>query len=143
MLGAETELARRTGAPRHAARVGRLVTAVAARLAPDGVLVGCGLGDGGLFAGITARYLALVATCLPTGTLDLRRARTVAADLVRESAGAAWAHREQIDGLPRFGADWSVPARPAPADLSVQLSAWMLLEAAATLEPGPERPAPG
>jgi len=34
----------------------------------------------------------------------------------------------------RFGADWSHVAEP-PADLSVQLSAWMLLEAAATLTP--------
>ena len=43
----------------------RLVAAVDAHMAPGGVLVGAGGGDGGLFAGITARYLALVATELP------------------------------------------------------------------------------
>ena len=45
----------------------------------------------------------------------------------------AWAHRGEVDGLPRFGTDWSQPAGPE-RDLSVQLSGWMLLEAAASLE---------
>ena len=65
VLGLETELAARTGAEarsRHAARVHRLVAAVDEHMAPSGVLQGGGGGDGGLFAGVTARYLALVAT---------------------------------------------------------------------------------
>jgi predicted alpha-1,6-mannanase (GH76 family) len=135
VLGLETELAVRTGAPRHAARVCRLVPAVAERMATGGVLHGCGTGDGGLFAGITARYLALVATELPGTAPGRRHARALAAELVRASADAAWAHRSSgAADLPRFGADWSVPAGEPPADdppgdLSVQSSAWMLLEA--------------
>lgn len=65
VLGLETELAARTGDPRHAPRVHRLVAAVNEHMAPGGVISGAGGGDGGLFAGITARYLALVATTLP------------------------------------------------------------------------------
>lgn len=128
VLGLETELAARTGRARHVARVARLVHVVADRMAPGGVLQACGTGDGGLFAGITARYLALVVTSLPDPDARAREARAVARDLVRSSADAAWAHRTVVGGLPRFGADWAAPAA-APPDLSVQLSAWMLLEA--------------
>src|ERR1700722_16550999 len=73
VLGLETELAARTGAEaraRHAARVHRLVAAVAEQMAPSGVLKGGGGGDGGLFGGVTARYLALVATTLPGDSAD-------------------------------------------------------------------------
>ncbi|MEO9222227.1 MAG: glycoside hydrolase family 76 protein, partial [Mycobacteriaceae bacterium] len=125
VLGANAELAARTGEPRHRARVHCLVDAVAEHLSLTGVLPGTGPGDGGLFAGILARYLALVATRFP--------AETAARELVLTSADAAWAHRGEVDGLPRFGTDWSQPAGPE-RDLSVQVSGWMLLEAAASLE---------
>lgn len=133
VLGAETELSRRTGRPEHRARVDRLVAAVAGQLSPGGVLRGQGGGDGGLFAGILARYLALVARSFP-GTEPGR----TAAVLVRDSAAAAWTNRRSSGGGPLFGPDWSVPtASPRPGrperDLSVQLSGWLLLEAAATL----------
>lgn len=128
VLGLETELALRTGHPRHAARVCRVVAAVQERMATEGVLHGCGTGDGGLFAGIAARYLALVAANLPGIGPAQRHARAVAGELVRASAHAAWAHRWPAADQPRFGADWSVPADDPPSDLSVQLSAWMLLE---------------
>jgi len=57
---------------------------------------------------------------------------------VLDSAEAAWRNRGVADGGPVFGPEWTVPARPpAPGlperDLSVQLSGWMLLEAAAVL----------
>ena len=65
VLGLETELAARTRDDRHAPRVHRLVAAVDEHMAPGGVVRGAGGGDGGLFSGITARYLALVATTLP------------------------------------------------------------------------------
>jgi predicted alpha-1,6-mannanase (GH76 family) len=130
VLGLETELAVRTGHPRHAVRVCRVVTAVAERMATDGVLHGCGTGDGGLFAGIAARYLALVAADLPGTSPAQRHARTVAGQLVRASAHAAWANRStRTSDEPRFGPDWSVPTDHPSKDLSVQLSAWMLLEA--------------
>jgi len=159
VLGLETELAARTGAQardRHAARVHRLVAAVDAHMAPAGVLPGAGGGDGGLFAGITARYLALVATTLPGDSAADAQARDTARRIVLSSARSAWDNRQTVDGLPLFGAFWDreaelpaqVPAagheaqfvegavnasRIAERDLSVQLSGWMLMEAAGTV----------
>ena len=156
VLGAETELALRTPADvaeRHVRRVAELVTAVDRRLADEGVLRGHGGGDGGLFTGILARYLALVAERLPLAGQG-HSARTTAAALVRRSADAAWSNRAEIDGLPLFGPDWRLPANSHPSrhpgrqadgathgadqpehDLSVQLGGWMLMEAAARLDP--------
>ncbi|HWS94637.1 MAG TPA: glycoside hydrolase family 76 protein, partial [Mycobacterium sp.] len=153
VLGLETELAARTGAEvraRHAARVHRLVAAVNEHMAPSGVLRGSGGGDGGLFAGITARYLALVATTLPGDSADDAVARDTARTIVLASAKSAWDYRQTVDGLPLFGAFWDrdaeLPAaggqeaesvggavdgsEVAERDLSVQLSGWMLMEAA-------------
>jgi predicted alpha-1,6-mannanase (GH76 family) len=113
----------------------RTVLAVAEHCAPDGVLRGQGGGDGGLFAGISARYLALAAERLPAG-----KAAALARSLVLTSADACWKSAVGAPGGPVFGAEWSVTgtALPLPAghpsrDLSVQLGAWLLLEAAATL----------
>lgn len=148
VVGLETELAVRTGDRRHARRVRRLVAAIGEHMAPGGVLRGGGGGDGGLFAGITARYLALAANTLP-GTGEAR-------DIVLASAEAAWENRQAVDGLPLFGAFWDRPAElpvisgararksdgavhasEAPErDLSVQVSGWMLMEAAATVSGG-------
>jgi predicted alpha-1,6-mannanase (GH76 family) len=153
VLGLETELAARTGAEaraRHQARVHRLVAAVGERMAPSGVLRGSGGGDGGLFAGITARYLALVATTLPGDSADDAVARDAARTIVLSSAKSAWEHRQTVNGLPLFGAFWDRDAElpnaggkeaefvegavnaseTAERDLSVQLSGWMLMEAA-------------
>jgi predicted alpha-1,6-mannanase (GH76 family) len=63
----------------------------------------------------------------------------VARRLVCDAAEAAWRSRGVADGGPVFGPQWTVPAPiPGPgraaSDLSVQLSGWMLLEAAAELE---------
>jgi predicted alpha-1,6-mannanase (GH76 family) len=153
VLGLETELAARTGAEardRHRARVHRLVAAVNEHMAPSGVLRGGGGGDGGLFAGITARYLALVATTLPGDSAEDTVARDTARALVLSSAKSAWDHRQTVDGLPVFGPFWDrdaeLPAAGGDAaefvegavtgsevaerDLSVQLSGWVLMEAA-------------
>ncbi len=150
VVGLETELAIRTGDPRHAARVRRLVPAIAENMAPAGVLKGAGGGDGGLFAGITARYLALAATELPGDSAADSATRRVARDIVLASARAAWDNRADVDGLPLFSAFWdrdaAVPGAaeqsgervdgavfesPSPErDLSVQVSGWMLMEAA-------------
>lgn len=150
VLGLETELAARTGNDRHAPRVHRLVAAVAEHLASAGVLKGAGGGDGGLFAGITARYLALVATTLPGDSADDAQARDTARAIVLASAKSAWDCRQTADGLPVFGAFWDRDAELPTADgqqaqfvegavqgseiaerdLSVQLSGWMLMEAA-------------
>ncbi len=153
VLGLETELAVRTVDERHAARVRRLVAAVAEHMAPGGVIKGAGGGDGGLFHGILARYLALVATALPDGGPDDEAARESARSLVLTSAQAAWDNRQTVDDLPLFGAFWERAAEVPTADggdaqfvegavnsseiperdLSVQLAGWMLMEAAHTV----------
>jgi predicted alpha-1,6-mannanase (GH76 family) len=150
VLGLETELAARTQDPEHATRVHRLVAAVRDHMAPNGVINGAGGGDGGLFGGILARYLALVATTLPQHGPDDAAARDTARTLVLASAKAAWDNRQTVDGLPLFAAFWdrtaeiptgvgkeaqfvegAVNASEVPErDLSVQLSGWMLMEAA-------------
>ena len=150
VLGLETELAARTHDDRHAPRVHRLVAAVREHMAPAGVLPGANGGDGGLFSGITARYLALVATTLPGDSADDAVARDTARMIVLSSAKSAWDYRQTVDGLPLFGAFWDrdaeLPAaggeraqlvegavetsEVAERDLSVQLSGWMLMEAA-------------
>ncbi len=153
VLGLETELAVRTSDDRHRPRVRRLVAAVAQHMAPGGVLRGSGGGDGGLFHGITCRYLALVATALPGDTPEDQAARDTARNIVLTSGQSAWDYRQTVDGLPLFGHDWNRAAEMPTAsgksaqfaegavnasaiperDLSVQLSGWMLMEAAATL----------
>jgi predicted alpha-1,6-mannanase (GH76 family) len=158
VLGACVELATRDDlddAERFAALVPPLVAAVDGELAPDGVLRGHGGGDGGLFTGILARYLALVAVRQPGDGAESVAARRAAGRLVTGAAEAAWTHRAEVAGLPLFGDDWSVDARVPSStgagrlddgatdssvqpqrDLSVQLGGWMLLEAAATLPVG-------
>ncbi|BBX27891.1 glycoside hydrolase family 76 protein [Mycolicibacterium alvei] len=153
VLGLEVELAVRTEDARHAERVRRLVAAVDREMAPDGVINGAGGGDGGLFNGITARYLALVANTLPGDTAEDRAARDTARKIVLTSAQAAWDNRQTVDGLPLFPAFWDREAQIPVAegqqaqfvdgavkpsaiperDLSVQVSGWMLMEAAHTL----------
>lgn len=156
VLGVETELAARTDDTRHAERVHRLVAAVAEHMAPDRIIRGAGGGDGGLFNGILARYLALVATSLPGDTEADATARETAAALVLTSARAAWDNRladTSTENLPLFAAFWERPAQLPTAstkdaefvegavnsseiperDLSVQLSGWMLMEAAHTV----------
>jgi predicted alpha-1,6-mannanase (GH76 family) len=150
VLGLETELAVRTKDTDHAKRVHRLVSGVRDNMAPDGVIRGAGGGDGGLFNGILARYLALVATTLPQNGPDDAKARDAARTLVLKSAQSAWDNRQTIDGLPLFAAFWdrtaqipttggkeaefvegAVNASAVPErDMSVQLSGWMLMEAA-------------
>lgn len=150
VLGVETELAVHVGARRHRERVHALVDVVEARLTRDLVIVGGGGGDGGLFDGILARYLAFVATTLPGDSDEDQAARGLAASIVLCSAEAAWENRLEVEDHPLFGAAWDQQAHlPGPGhgvaskrggtvrssavperDLSVQLSGWMLMEAA-------------
>ncbi|MFG1933091.1 glycoside hydrolase family 76 protein [Mycobacterium sp. NPDC048908] len=150
VIGLDTELAARTKDPQHAQRVHRLVKAVRDHMAPDGIIKGTGGGDGGLFGGILARYLALVVTTLPQNGPADAEARDIARSLVLKSAESAWENRQTVDSLPLFAAFWdrtaeipsaagqeaqfvegAVNASEVPErDLSVQLSGWMLMEAA-------------
>ncbi len=145
-LGGCTELAVRTGDRRWIDLAAASIDAITSWVGVGRVLpgdptviagqTGPGGGDGGLFAGILARYLADAALRLPAPA-----ARGGARQLVLQSAAAAWQGRRRERLGPVFAADWRAPGRTglgatAPeGDLSVQLGAWMLLEAAATLAP--------
>lgn len=161
VLGALLELVAAGHEPSRE-RLHALVATIERHCAVEGVLNGCGGGDGGLFAAITARYLTQVALRLPgVGAAD-EAARATAARLVQVSADAAWRHRAERDGEVWFGPDWRFPAVipgsegvaanagdrssvPPERDLSVQLGGWMILELAARLDrldprsPSPER----
>lgn len=94
---------------------------------------GQGGGDGGLFAGILARYLALAARRLPPCEES-----DVASEIVLTSADACWDSSLEVRGDPLFGPEWTervpdLPVRGPARDLSVQVGAWILLEAAASL----------
>ena len=139
-------------AMRFITRIRSLVQAIATHMAtPQGVIDwDTGDGDGGLFKGILARYLAQVAVRLPSDSPVNRATKKIAARLVTASATSVWNHRLEVDGLPIFATDWTEDAllphnyglgpttlgeavggvRIAERDLSVQLSGWMLLEAA-------------
>ncbi|MET1063894.1 MAG: glycoside hydrolase family 76 protein [Arthrobacter sp.] len=147
VLGALLEL----GGEANLARASDLVAAVARNLTLPAPLMGrsatvlrCeGTGDGGLFTGILSRYLALAAIDdrLPLET------RNTAATLVNDTAEALWEGRRILpaaDPLARrggrvvFSSHPELPARrsyPAGAavELSTQLQAWMVLEAAASM----------
>jgi predicted alpha-1,6-mannanase (GH76 family) len=154
VLGALLEL----GGEANLARAATVVEAVARTLtSPAGDTAGAaagrqvlrceGTGDGGLFTGILCRYLALAAadTRLP-GTV-----RTTAARLVRDTADAFWSGRRQVTPTEPLGRHAgkllfsALPEKPAAGtyppgtavELSTQLQAWMVLEAAAAVEQGP------
>jgi predicted alpha-1,6-mannanase (GH76 family) len=107
------------------------------------VLPGRGGGDGGLFAGIAVRFIADAATAFAdaaaagTAPAAAREAAASARRLVTSNAEAVWATRATALGAPLFSADARRSADPAPGaperDLSVQLGAWLTLEAAAGL----------
>ena len=142
----------RDASTRYLTRLHTLIHSVAKDMAtPEGVIKGGGGGDGGLFNGILMRYMADAAVRLPADGRTDRAASRIARRLVLATANSAWQHRLEVDGLPLFPADWTkdatfpqagglVAASVAGAvregairerDLSVQLSGWMLMEAAA------------
>ncbi|WP_159704886.1 glycoside hydrolase family 76 protein [Arthrobacter sp. 18067] len=140
VLGALLEL----GGEENLERAAHLVEAVSRELTVPGthVIHGDGTGDGGLFAGILVRYLALSATDerLPPAARETARA------LVHATAEAFWlSRREAPELMPGKSGTPLVfspnPLRPASetypvgaaVELSTQLQAWMTLEAAATL----------
>ncbi|WP_295840455.1 glycoside hydrolase family 76 protein [uncultured Microbacterium sp.] len=118
----------------HVERACALVHAVERWCAPDdGLFPGVGGGDGGLFAGILARYLAVAARELAAAPGPVADAAAdTARRLVDRNAEALWQGRHGT----LFAADARRPARPEDddLDLSVQLGAWITLEAAADLE---------
>jgi len=151
VLGALLEL----GGEANLERAAALVDAVARNLTHPAPLLGraaavlrCeGTGDGGLFTGILVRYLALAAVDerLPAET------RATASALVNDTADALWEGRRILppqDRLARPGSHLvfsdrtELPARRsypegAAVELSTQLQAWMVLEAAASVASAP------
>lgn len=121
------------------ARAAALVAAVDAHLTVEvggaRVLRTHGRGDGGLFTGILVRYLALAAR--PGSRLE-EPARATARRLVVDTAEALWATRGSLP-LAGHGTVTVFPVEPGgravgpPLELSPQLQAWTVLEAAATL----------
>ncbi|MFC3805165.1 glycoside hydrolase family 76 protein [Terrabacter sp. MAHUQ-38] len=126
------------GDDRSLERAAALVAAVDARLTVelDGarVLRTHGGGDGGLFTGILVRYLALAAS---SRRLD-DDARGTARRLVLDTADALWRGRQSVPVAGRRDPS-AFPTEPGgtpptrPLELSPQLQAWTVLEAAATL----------
>ncbi|WP_217500696.1 glycoside hydrolase family 76 protein [Arthrobacter sp. C9C5] len=147
VLGALLELGGEANLERAAAliaAVGRSLTVQAPLLGRKGtVLRSEGSGDGGLFTGVLIRYLALAA-------VDERlsaETRAEAALLVTDTAEAFWEGRRLVaaqEPLARKGARLVFSARPelparrsypagSAVELSTQLQAWMVLEAAASI----------
>jgi predicted alpha-1,6-mannanase (GH76 family) len=129
------------------AAVARTLTRPAALPGRNAAVLRCeGHGDGGLFTGILARYLALAA-------VDARlpgRTRAAAQALVNDTAEAFWEGRRIVpateplarrgsglvfSALPELPAGVSYAAGSA-VELSTQLQAWMVLEAAAAITAG-------
>ena len=120
-------------------RAAALVAAVDTHLTVPGdgtrVLRTHGGGDGGLFTGILVRYLAVAAaprSGLPDGT------RAVARRLVLDTADALWRGRGSLAVAGRrdptvFPLEPGGRAPAPPLELSPQLQAWTVLEAAATV----------
>ena len=135
VLGALLEL----GGPANLARAAELVGAVRTELTHPGtaVLITHGTGDAGLFTGILCRYLALAAVS-PTLAPPQREE---AAELVGATARELWAGRTKRGERTVFSPHPLEPAEqhyPAGTGvgLSTQLSAWMILEAAARVRRG-------
>ena len=149
VLGALLEL----GGPDNLSSAEDLILAVDKQLTHDGVLRTHGGGDGGLFTGILARYLAVAAAtpALPSAT------RRTAGALVTTTAETLWTGRTVPDGTPapkgktaqgttarggtgrrrspaagvlEFPAGTGADAGTRGSELSTQLQAWMILEAA-------------
>lgn len=138
------------GDPESLVRAAQLIRAIDAglRCAVDRpVLRSHGSGDGGLFTGILVRYLAEAA-----GDARIEAgARAIAADLVSGTAEALWSGSElRWCGRARrvFATDPRIPAATdlpsgAEVELSGQLQAWTILEAAAALPALPDPPGDG
>jgi len=134
LLGERAPAAEVADARRHLERARALVHAVHGWCADDdGLFPTAGGGDGGLFAGILARYLAQAGAHLARRRdAEDQAAARMARLLVERNADALWEGRHE--GL--FSADPRRSARTEgdDLDLSVQLGAWITLEAAADLE---------
>lgn len=125
-IGAGVELYRVTGDEAFLRDAIRTADAAKERLTDGatGALPDEGDGDGGLFKGILARYLAELAMAAPTST--------VAEEVLDINARMLWMSGRDAERQ-LFHTDWASPP-PERVTLSTQLSAVMLLERLAELE---------
>ncbi|GAA4048274.1 glycoside hydrolase family 76 protein [Arthrobacter methylotrophus] len=152
VLGTLLELGGEANLARAAALVGSVAAHLTVHASPKRqeklVLRGEGTGDGGLFTGILVRYLALAAKDLRLPAVT----RATARQLVLDTAEALWTGRAtRTDAVGKTSGKYdgggslmfsTEPQRPAtetyPAgtavELSTQLQAWMMLEAASRVQ---------
>ncbi|OAE00697.1 glycoside hydrolase family 76 protein [Arthrobacter sp. OY3WO11] len=143
-MGGEADLARAAVVVDAVDRLLTVRSATGTETSSGGRVLRCeGPGDGGLFTGILCRYLALAAA---DGRLPAQT-RATAARLVAATAEAFWSGKrtmqageaaETYRGAVVFSQHAVKPAGEtyppgAAVELSTQLQAWMVLEAAATL----------
>ncbi|MCB4209047.1 glycoside hydrolase family 76 protein [Arthrobacter sp. UM1] len=148
VLGALLEL----GGEENLRRAARTVDAVKGHLTErrTHILTTHGEGDGGLFTGILCRYLATAAVDerLPEHTRS--RAATLVtttARLLWDGRGERWAHTgivkrpERVLVFPRTPGAEAVREYPGqtPVELSTQVQAWTVFEAAASIEEAARR----
>jgi predicted alpha-1,6-mannanase (GH76 family) len=127
LIGAEVELWHATGDRGHLERARRTAAAALDHYAEPhgGVLPSEGLGDPGLFKGILARYLGELVRADPDPGGVAGRVR---AALTRSGEAVAAGATGPV------GVDWTRPG-DGPASLNSHVSAVLLLEALAALEP--------
>ena len=127
-IGAALALHRLRPDSRLLAHASRTADDLIERLAPDGVLVDQGAGDGALFGGIAYRHLVDLATADGVDAGSAARIR----GFVTGSVDALWRSSER-GGLLLAGPRWDAPPT-LPATLSAELGAVLATEAAETLE---------
>jgi predicted alpha-1,6-mannanase (GH76 family) len=130
-IGAALALHRLQPDARLVAHASRTAEDLLDRLAPDGVLVDQGAGDGALFGGIAYRHLVDLALTEGVAPATAERLRS----FVLGSVDALWRSGERR-GVLLAGPRWDAPPT-LPATLSAQLGAVLATEAAARLLPAP------
>jgi predicted alpha-1,6-mannanase (GH76 family) len=130
-IGAGLELHKLSGNSAYLADAVKTADNVLDHLSPGGILYSRerGRGDGGLFKGILARYLALLARegDIPAAT---RLRYNEALERTASMVNAVVLRRPEMI----MGSDWRAPAPGPVVDFSVQAGGVMLMEAAAILD---------
>ncbi|PPF72815.1 MULTISPECIES: glycoside hydrolase family 76 protein [unclassified Rathayibacter] len=130
-IGAALALHRLRPDPRLVAHASRTAEDLLDRLAPDGVFVDQGSGDGALFGGIAYRHLVDLATTSGVAPAVAARVRGFVTGSV-----AALQSSSVRRGVLLAGPRWDAPPS-LPATLSAEIGAVLALEASARLDRSP------
>lgn len=127
-IGAHVEMYKINGDQHHLHQAEQTARTAMERMTDDdGILKSEGNGDGGLFKGIFVRYLGELILTTPDTTTDV-------ASFLRSNANSVWKSGRAKDKV-LFGDHWDQPPKDRDGiDLSIQLSATMLLEQMAKRE---------